>query len=203
MKQIVAGALALALSCVAAAVPPGETVLVAQLEMLRVDPQHAANWMTGVQSDQAGVSVVQSTELLFDSSVEAQIHLGRKYPIFYYDARPGVFQVNYVDTGVKLDIRCKQEESGLYTVDSLPEFSAVQRTARDGEGQAAASFPETLLVKSRSSLPHVALGTPVLVGQARGRNAERVLGQLGLDQPVQAGEAVVLRLTLRPARRSS
>ena len=59
------------------------------------------------------------------SGRDALIHIGDKFPIVYFDPRAGQFQVQYVDIGIKLDVKPEIKSDGYVIVDLRPEVSTL------------------------------------------------------------------------------
>jgi len=57
------------------------------------------------------------------SGKEAQIHIGEKYPVVYYDPRAGQYQVIYVDIGTKLNITATVLPDGNVSLNVKPDIS--------------------------------------------------------------------------------
>jgi len=69
--------------------------------------------------------VLASPRVAAQSGTEAQIHIGDKFPIVYFDPRAGQFQVNYVDIGIKLDVTAQVKTDGYVVCKILPEVSTL------------------------------------------------------------------------------
>jgi type II secretory pathway component GspD/PulD (secretin) len=69
--------------------------------------------------------VLASPRVAAQSGTEAQIHIGDKFPIVYFDPRAGQFQVNYVDIGIKLDVTANVKTDGYVVCKILPEVSTL------------------------------------------------------------------------------
>lgn len=69
--------------------------------------------------------VLASPRVAAQSGTEAQIHIGDKFPIVYFDPRAGQFQVNYVDIGIKLDVTANVKSDGYVICKILPEVSTL------------------------------------------------------------------------------
>lgn len=69
--------------------------------------------------------VLASPRVAAQSGTEAQIHIGDKFPIVYFDPRAGQFQVNYVDIGIKLDVTANVKADGYVVCKILPEVSTL------------------------------------------------------------------------------
>lgn len=69
--------------------------------------------------------VLASPRVASQSGTEAQIHIGDKFPIVYFDPRAGQFQVNYVDIGIKLDVTATVKSDGFVICKILPEVSTL------------------------------------------------------------------------------
>lgn len=69
--------------------------------------------------------VLASPRVASQSGTEAQIHIGDKFPIVYFDPRAGQFQVNYVDIGIKLDVTANVKSDGYVVCKILPEVSTL------------------------------------------------------------------------------
>lgn len=69
--------------------------------------------------------VLAAPRVAAQSGTEAQIHIGDKFPIVYFDPRAGQFQVNYVDIGIKLDVTATVKQDGYVLCKILPEVSTL------------------------------------------------------------------------------
>lgn len=103
---------------------------------------------------------LQSSELLGVSGSDTLFILGRRDPIVYYDARGSQFQIQYVDSGVKLAVAWSPEKG----LEVRPELSHIDKLRRgDGAGDGAV-YPEIGVFVSENELSDVQLGDTVVLG---------------------------------------
>lgn len=74
-----------------------------------------------VQASEA--KVLAAPKVTTISGKEAQIHIGEKYPVVYYDPRAGQYQVIYVDIGTKLNITATVLPDGGVSLNVKPDIS--------------------------------------------------------------------------------
>ena len=74
-----------------------------------------------VQTNEA--KILASPRVATQSGTEALIHIGDKFPIVYFDPRAGQFQVQYVDIGIKLDVKPEIKADGYIVTELRPEVS--------------------------------------------------------------------------------
>jgi len=116
--------------------------------------------------------VLASPRVASQSGTEAQIHIGDKYPIVYFDPRAGQFQVNYVDIGIKLNVTATVKGDGYVVCKILPEVSTLVELVNN-------QYPRTAVRKVSTD--------------ARIKDGETlVLGGLITEQDVQAVTKVPL-----------
>lgn len=69
--------------------------------------------------------VLAAPRVATQSDKDALIHIGDKFPIVYFDPRAGQFQVQYVDIGIKLDVKPSIKADGYIVVELRPEVSTL------------------------------------------------------------------------------
>jgi len=74
---------------------------------------------------QSEAKVLASPRVATQSDKDALIHIGDKFPIVYFDPRAGQFQVQYVDIGIKLDVKPSIKADGYIIVELRPEVSTL------------------------------------------------------------------------------
>ena len=67
--------------------------------------------------------VVASPRVVTQSTKQATILIGTKFPIVFFDPRAGQFQVQYVDIGVKLQVKPVATDDGFVVMDIQPDIS--------------------------------------------------------------------------------
>jgi len=67
--------------------------------------------------------VVASPRVTTQSGKDATILIGNKFPIVFFDPRAGQFQVQYVDIGVKLQVKPVVASDGYIVMDVKPDVS--------------------------------------------------------------------------------
>ena len=116
--------------------------------------------------------VLASPRVAAQSGTEAQIHIGDKFPIVYFDPRAGQFQVNYVDIGIKLDVTANVKQDGYVICKILPEVSTLVELVNN-------QYPRTAVRK--------------VTTDARIKDGETlVLGGLIREEDIQAVQKVPL-----------
>lgn len=116
--------------------------------------------------------VLASPRVAAQSGTEAQIHIGDKFPIVYFDPRAGQFQVNYVDIGIKLDVTANVKQDGYVVCKILPEVSTLVELVNN-------QYPRTAVRK--------------VTTDARIKDGETlVLGGLIREEDIQAVQKVPL-----------
>lgn len=79
------------------------------------------------------------------SGIESLIHIGDKYPIVYFDPRAGQFQVQYVDIGIKLDVKSEVKADGYVVVEVRPEVSTLLELINNQYPRTAVRIVETTM----------------------------------------------------------
>ncbi len=67
--------------------------------------------------------ILASPRVATQSGEAAELHIGDKYPIVYYDSRAGQFQVTYVDIGVKMSVEPEVKADGYIVAKVQPSVS--------------------------------------------------------------------------------
>ncbi len=75
--------------------------------------------------DASEAKVLAAPKVTTISGKEAQIHIGEKYPVVYYDPRAGQYQVIYVDIGTKLNITAVVLPDGNVSLNVRPDISTL------------------------------------------------------------------------------
>jgi len=100
--------------------------------------------------------VISTPRIMTQSSHEASVLIGDKFPIVYFDPRAGQFQVQYVDIGVKLTVKPIVSADSTVTVELAPEVSTLLGLINN-------QYPETG-VTTVKTLVHVHDGDTIIVG---------------------------------------
>jgi type IV pilus assembly protein PilQ len=74
---------------------------------------------------QGEAKVLAAPRVAVTSGKDGLIHIGDKFPIVYFDPRAGQFQVQYVDIGIKLDVKPEVKADGYVVCDLRPEVSTL------------------------------------------------------------------------------
>ena len=74
---------------------------------------------------QGDAKVLAAPRVAVTSGKDGLIHIGDKFPIVYFDPRAGQFQVQYVDIGIKLDVKPEVKADGYIVCDLRPEVSTL------------------------------------------------------------------------------
>lgn len=67
--------------------------------------------------------VLASPRLTTKSGEKAEVHIGERYPIVYYDPRAGQYQVQYVDIGTNLQLTATVLPDGYVEMNIQPDIS--------------------------------------------------------------------------------
>lgn len=87
--------------------------------------------------------ILASPRVASISGKESLIHIGDKYPIVYFDPRAGQFQVQYVDIGIKLDVKSDVKSDGYILVEVRPEVSTLLELINNQYPRTAVRIIET------------------------------------------------------------
>jgi type II secretory pathway component GspD/PulD (secretin) len=105
---------------------------------------------------QGEAKVLASPRIATISDKESLIHIGDKFPIVYFDPRAGQFQVQYVDIGIKLDVKPSVKADGYIVCDIRPEVSTLVELVNN-------QYPRTA-VRTVQTLMRVKDGDTVVIG---------------------------------------
>lgn len=136
--------------------------------------------LSGILTSDSRVRVLTSNEILFQVGRPCLVHLGTKYAISYFEPRSSQFQIQYVDIGSKLDVHCKSEATGGYTVDVTPETSTFVKSRGLATGTGA-NYPETSVMRSQVRLSGVQLHQSWVVGTISSSEAKSWLAASGIS----------------------
>jgi len=67
--------------------------------------------------------VLASPRLTTKSGEKAEVHIGERYPVVYYDPRAGQYQVQYVDIGTNLQLTATVLPDGYVELNMKPDIS--------------------------------------------------------------------------------
>ncbi len=123
--------------------------------------------------------LLQAVDNLSVSGQDTLVHLGKKHPIVYYDPRASQFQVQYVDTGLKLDVRCRTTDGQSFSIDTRPELGIVIGSRTGDPDELHGTYPTTRVFISETVLDHVIPGETLLLGRLGGAQAEELLRVIG------------------------
>lgn len=87
--------------------------------------------------------ILASPRVASISGKESLIHIGDKYPIVYFDPRAGQFQVQYVDIGIKLDVKSDVKSDGYVVIEVRPEVSTLLELINNQYPRTAVRIIET------------------------------------------------------------
>lgn len=154
--------------------------VVARMELLQLtDSQmerlEGKDRLNKVEADKVLVSV----DLLMTTGRDALAMLGLKNPIVYYDPRAQQFQIQYVDTGMKLDVVLRSQGVGLFEVEVRPEISLVQRPPDYQKVESSQLYPLTAAFITEEHLTEVKFGQTLILGRLTGPMARDFLTSLG------------------------
>ncbi|MGE0491806.1 MAG: secretin N-terminal domain-containing protein [Vulcanimicrobiota bacterium] len=105
---------------------------------------------------QGEAKVLASPRVATRSGRDALIHIGDKFPIVYFDPRAGQFQVQYVDIGIKLDVKPEIKADGFVLVDLRPEVSTLVELVNN-------QYPRTAVRTVNTSM-RVKDGDTIIIG---------------------------------------
>ena len=74
--------------------------------------------------DSADSKTLASPRIATQSGEKAEVYVGQRYPIVFYDPRAGQFQVQYVDIGTKLEATPEVKDDGHVLVELTPTTSS-------------------------------------------------------------------------------
>jgi len=100
--------------------------------------------------------VISSPRVMTQSGKDAQVLIGDKFPIVYFDPRAGQFQVQYVDIGVKVVVKPTVSSDGYVTVDLAPEVSTLKALINN-------QYPQTGITTVKTNV-RVKDGDTIVVG---------------------------------------
>lgn len=179
--------------------PPAEPVAV-RAELVQVTDEGAAR-LGGENLVPEGFwdrpergRVLQTLELMTQTFEDALLVFGHKSAVVYYDPRATQFQVQYVDTGCKLDIKVDKENAGTYLVESRSEFSRIERPRVYGTAPANASYPQVQVIIPNTNLPGVRPGESYIVCRTDAPTSRQWLDSLGITG---GSERLMVVVTLR------
>lgn len=105
---------------------------------------------------QGEAKVLAAPRVATRSGRDALIHIGDKFPIVYFDPRAGQFQVQYVDIGIKLDVKPEIKSDGFVLVDLRPEVSTLVELVNN-------QYPRTAVRTVNTSM-RVKDGDTIIIG---------------------------------------
>ena len=100
--------------------------------------------------------VIATPRIMTQSGKDAQVLIGDKFPIVYFDPRAGQFQVQYVDIGTKLVVKPVVSADGFVTCDLAPEVSVLKSLINN-------QYPRTAVTTVRTNV-RVRDGDTIIVG---------------------------------------
>lgn len=154
--------------------------LVARLQLLQLTDSQMASLDGQTRPRKIDAAkVLVSMDLLVATGIEALAHLGHKTPIVYFDPRAQQFQVQYVDTGMKLDVTVTQRGAGKFKVEIRPEVSLIVEEKTYGAADYNAMYPTTAVFITEQGDLELALGEKAVIGRITGPAAREFLTNLG------------------------
>jgi len=106
--------------------------------------------------NQSDAKVISSPRVMTQSGKDAQVLIGDKFPIVYFDPRAGQFQVQYVDIGVKVVVKPTVAADGYVIVDLAPEVSTLKALINN-------QYPQTGVTTVKTNV-RVKDGDTIVVG---------------------------------------
>ena len=200
MRKILMGLALLATAAGAAEPekPPAPVVPVAvRAQLVQLSDEAAGKLSDGARLRSGaldGARVLQTQEVLTVTGQDGLLFVGHKSPIIYYDPRASQFQVQYVDTGVKLDIRVMAEANEALRVECHSEYgkTEVEKTA------GASVYPQTVVLQSFMNLTGVHYGETYVVGRMEGVAARQYLEGLKGASPANGNHLLTVLTVVQP-----
>jgi len=84
--------------------------------------------------------------------LQANIHIGDRIPLVYYDPRAGLYQATYIDVGVVLTITPIVNGDGYITTQVVPEVSSVTNFIQNFPQVATRTASTTVRVKDGDTI---------------------------------------------------
>lgn len=153
--------------------------IVVKFKLLQVNDAQADK-LRGQKTVSGDVSgkILHELELLTCTEKDSLLHLGQKWPIIYRDPRADLFQIQYVDIGAKLDVKCKSTSSGKFDIEVRPETSSVLDLKAHGNLQV---YPVANDFISEAIFNGLSPKETMILGTMRGSTASRFLKAEGLE----------------------
>ncbi|MBI2265755.1 MAG: AMIN domain-containing protein [Armatimonadetes bacterium] len=142
-----------------AAVPPVNPI---QIQAFARDPLLLSGVTVNLLMQTGDVKILAQPKVATLNNKKATIHIGTSYPLVYYDPRAGLYQAQYTDVGVKMDVTPTINPDGTMIIVVSAEVSEL--------GQFVQNFPEKKIRRADTSLLVKDGETVVLGGLTRERN---------------------------------
>lgn len=144
--------------------------------------------------------MLQSAEVLTVTGVDSQILIGRKNPFVYYDPKVAQFQVQYIDTGVKMWIRAKANPRGSLDLDVSTDVAPLEATRTQPDPTGVSAFPQVDVMLSRATVTGIPFGEGLILVRAHGQTASTLMTLLGVTTPPPASgrDLAVVITVMRP-----
>lgn len=115
------------------------------------------------------------------------VHEGHKNPLSYKDPRAGMYQVQYVDLGFKLDIGINKQKDGSLAVNSRGERSVLSPIKEHPERASVFLYESTMTMKR---------GQSVVAGATKGVMNVKYLKPHFPDVPVSETDYLMMVITV-------
>ncbi len=103
--------------------------------------------------------------------------LGEKWPLIYFDPRAEQFQIQYVDTGIKLDLDATLNGQGTVDVSVRTETSSVLDVTSHGE---LTTYPANNVFAPQARFQGLDFSESMILARLSGASASRFLKTEGL-----------------------
>ena len=100
------------------------------------------------------------------NNLDATILVGERIPLVYYDPRAGLYQAQYIDTGIKLDVKPTISPDGYVTMKLSPQVSE--------PGEFIQNFPR-ISTRSAQTTVRVKSGETVVIGGLIRENSSKAV----------------------------
>jgi len=186
--------LTLALAAIAWAQPAKMWRL--EVQLVRVPASHSGlatcqilddgEWTSHLRAGHA--QILESGSLLGAQNRDGLSMVGGKVPIGYHDPRTGSYQVQYIDSGWKVDAKINEHKPGVLEVECVTSHALLA-------GDSPAGMPEQDVLRFNSFVL-LKPGQTALVGAARGRLSSQYVKKVLPSQPISESDTILFALTV-------
>lgn len=155
--------------------------MVATFRVLRISDAEFQKLGENVSTGDVKGEELLSMEILTERGRPCLLHLGRKWPLTYYDPRAKQYQIQYVDTGAKLDVSLTTlDDNKTVSVELRNEASRTISTTDPNQEQELAVYPRTFPYINEITYPNLKYGDNLIVSKLSGPMAVKYLKSLGM-----------------------